>query len=210
MLNSELEHSYQVQSIASEQSSLDINHGLHNLYSFESYNMLGKKQSLTDKLAVQQSISSEATQKVQIMRQENQRIEQLIKLLKNLIEEKKQKLNIPLENLSLMSTMLGRHAVDDRVGRMNQNMHGIIGAFTALDSLVAICRTIKESVKQASRVTIFVVDQHLQKCIVGGKSPSLHRHAKRVLLEKRQSVYAIFRSDKEQCTPCYGTLRKAR
>jgi hypothetical protein len=61
-----------------------------------------------------------------------------------------------------------------------------------LDCLLAALFSLKDSVKQATRFTIFVVDKHIQKCVLLSKRLTDSNNIKLVGLEGREFMLAIF------------------
>ena len=76
--------------------------------------------------------------------------------------------------------------------------------------MLTILRAIKQTLPMAERLTIFVVSQHLQRCIFGADPPTRDNHFMQINLSKFSNLFAVYWSDKEQCNPFFSSVKKAR
>jgi hypothetical protein len=80
---------------------------------------------------------------------------------------------------------------------------------SAMECLLTLLKTIKETFKTAARCSVFLVNKHMQAFILEGQE-KYARSYKQMQLTDKKTIYAIFQTEKDQCKPCFTTVRQAR
>lgn len=92
---------------------------------------------------------------------------------------------------------------------INENISQMLISKTPFDAMQQMIKTYKQALKTLSRISIFVINRHLQRHVLKSMHETRIMHKVIQLSDKHEIVYAFFEDEKELCKPCFSSLQTA-